>query len=149
MEWSSRLKLRAFLTGIVLFIVSGFYSCQELKYSVVGKKAPGRITRIKEYQDYGGNSPKQRTAVEFEFTDNSGLARQGKDTFDGQVEAAEGDPVEVQYRAGADGGARIAGHANTAAVYLFIICLLGVAALSYPVLRETYVEVYAPKKKRR
>jgi hypothetical protein len=149
MEWSSRLKLRAFLTGIILFLISGFYSCQELKYSVAGKNAPARVTRIKEYDDYSGNPPRPKTAVEFEFTDKHGLVRQGKDTFDGRVDAAEGDPIEVQYRAGADGDARVAGHANTTAVYLFLTCLLALAALSYPILRETYVEVYAPKKRRK
>jgi hypothetical protein len=149
MDWSSRLKLRLFLTGVVLFLVSGFYSCQECKYALAGKKAPARITRIKQYEEYGGSSPKQRTAVEFEFTDNRGLTRQGKDTFDDRVDAAEGDSIEVQYRAGADGDSRVAGHANTAAVYLFIACLLAVAALSYPLVREIYTEVYAPKKKRR
>jgi len=149
MDWSSRVKLRLFLTGVCLFLVSGFYSCQECKYALGGKKAPAHITRIKQYEDYGGDSPKQRTAVEYEFTDDHGLTREGKDTFNDRVDAAEGDTIEVQYRAGADGASRVAGHANTTAVYLFIACLLVVAALSYPFAREIYTEVYAPKKKQR
>jgi hypothetical protein len=149
MDWSSRLKLRLFLTGIVLFLISGFYSCQELKYSLGGKKAIARITRIREYAGDSGDSTNQKTTVEFEFTDNAGLTRQGKDTFNGRVDAAEGDPIEVQYRAGTDGDSRVAGHANTNAVYLFMICLLVVAAVSYPFFRQVYDEVYAPKKRRR
>ncbi len=90
-----------------------------------------------------------RTAVEYEFTDDRGLARQGKDTFKGSVDATEGDPIEVQYRAGTDGDSRVAGHTNTAAVYLFIICLIVVGVLSYPAVRQVYDEVYAPKKRRR
>src|SRR5581483_10761427 len=138
MEWSSRVKLRAFLVGIVLFLVSGFHSCQECKYALTGKKAPGVVTRIKQYDEYTGSSPQTKTAVEYQFTDNRGLTRQGKDIFDGRVDAAEGDVIEVQYRPGADGDSRVAGHANTTAVYLFIACLLAMAVLSYPFVREVY-----------
>ncbi len=149
MDWSSGLKLRAFIGGLCLFLFSGYLSCQEVKYGLLSKRATAKITRIDEYEDNGGRNPKLKTAVEYEFTDDHGEARKGKDTFVGRIDAERGDELAVQYRGGSNGDSRVAGHANTTAIYLFIFCLLLLAALSYPIVREVYQEVYAPKKRTR
>lgn len=129
----------------LLFLVSVYYSWQELVYLVRGRTAEATVTE--NYPMPSGRFGQNRSRVlDYHFRDTEGLPRKGADTI-GMDEPIPG-MVTVQYTPGEKGRSRIHGHVRWWALAIFGIAVAGLAFALYQLNRHMD-EVMAPKSKKR
>jgi len=136
-------RAKWFLVGIVLFLLSGCMSYQELAYLINGRETQADITKVYESRGCRGST---RLTVEYAFTEQDGKQRKAMDTVSTNWPVPPNGKVAVQYTPGEDGSSRLAGgvHWIWPAVFAFsLLCLLIIAVR---LLREGAEE---PKPRRR
>ncbi|HPF39317.1 MAG TPA: hypothetical protein P5081_01135 [Phycisphaerae bacterium] len=122
-EESGRLGLWAFL--VILFLLSGWLSCRELKYAAWGRSANADVVRVNKYID--------RRKYEFDEIPMADVRYQWTDADDGQRKdgvllraedaPAEGDIIAIEYLPGVK-DSRMTGDRNAWAIAFFAISFL-------------------------
>jgi hypothetical protein len=103
---TKRFKVMLFVG--VLLLVSAFFSWREMKYAVFGKRADAKLVRVYETTEYARRGrTRQRTMVEYQFTDSSGQTRKESDKLSDSATPPSGATVPVQYLAGSPGSSRL------------------------------------------
>ncbi|WP_165248370.1 DUF3592 domain-containing protein [Paludisphaera soli] len=130
------LKIRLAFGAFLAFMISGFYSVNELRYLIWGRTAPGQVAEA-----YVGPDPNRRGRAEalivtVTFRDQDGGARSATDVVHGDSEISVGDEVPVQYVPGSEYAVRLAGNRQLAPVFLFLGCLGALAVFIGLLIRE-------------
>lgn len=121
-------RAKWFLGCLVLFLLSGCLSYQELAYLINGHETQANITKVYESRGRRGST---RLTVEYAFTEQNGKQRKAMDTVSTDWPVPANGKVAVQYTPGEDGSARLAGGVNWIGPGMFAlsICVLGVIAV--------------------
>jgi hypothetical protein len=113
-----RFKIMVFVG--LLFVLSAYSSCQEIKYSIWGKTAEATISSTQRMR-----MRRTRTVlvVRYEFTEESGAQR-----TDSMAQPLDWQPpadgkLSIDYLAGAKGESRLHGEWNFIAVSFFLVML--------------------------
>jgi hypothetical protein len=118
-EESELRRAKWLIFGIVIFLVSGFFSYRELVYAISGKETRGEITKtyLTEERRRGGTTTVR--TVEYSFTEANGTQRTGTDTVSTTWPVPADRRISIRYTPGADGNSRLSGQANWIALVLF------------------------------
>lgn len=122
-------KLKWILFAGIAFLISGYYSYQELKYTVWSSTAEANVTRTYTSTKWTGGGRGRRRwgrrreflAVEYTFTDQDGKQHSERDGISIHS-PAPGPKVNVQYFSGVENSSRIEGHSSKVAVWVFLGC---------------------------
>ena len=141
------------LLGIVLFAVSIFIAYSEFAYLLFGHETQSTSAEIYTIDRRGrfGLVRGKKTVVEYEFTDNDGNRRKGRDEVSPDWGLSGGESVTVRYRPGATGSSRLAGHVNWLGLVLFFGITIFLCIVGFRFWRHVTKAVAEmdPKKKRR
>lgn len=105
------------LIGLVVFISSGYYAFQELKFMIWGQTAEATVTNVFETAE----RRKPLLAVEYTFTDAEGQHHSERDDVP-RSWPRPGPKVTVQYLSGVEDSSRLEGHSSSTAVWVFLTC---------------------------
>lgn len=127
MLWSKEaFQIRLFLGVLILFIASAVTSCQEVRYSIFGKKAVATITDANEVMGSrrGGSS----IMLTYAFADTDGTKRTEKDTvsteFTPELVDQEGNAaIAIQFIPGTPEASRIPSPGRWILIALFCTAL--------------------------
>ncbi len=108
-EDAEQRKAGLLVAAVIAFVISGWYSFNELKYTLKSTTVTATVTRTYEFTvqtRHGRSGP--RLGIEYEFTDDDGVTRNDKDWVRLPSELRGEPGVEVQYLPGEDGDSRLA-----------------------------------------
>ncbi|MBX3357912.1 MAG: hypothetical protein KF745_05745 [Phycisphaeraceae bacterium] len=118
--------------AFVVFIVSFFASCSELKYFTHGKTAEAHLGRAAVVTSRGRfGTRRQKLQIDYVFQDGDGSTRRESDTVATSWPVPEGDTIPVQYIPGSPGDSRLEGHSQAVFVYIFFASLAWLAFLGF------------------
>ncbi len=147
-EEAERGKAGLLLAAIAAFLISGWYSYNELKYALHGETADATVLRTYESTEptrRGRTGP--RLAVLYAFADRDGLSREERDWVPLPSDL-QGEPtVRVQYLPGEDGASRLAVNRSQLGPVIFAICLAVVVLSLFRLIREANAPI--PRRRRR
>ena len=106
---------------LVVYIMTGWIAWTELDYFVWGKSADAEILSVTESYStgrYGRRHPNQN--VEFSFTEANGTHRTERETVDIYWQAPGSGQTKIEYFAGIEYSARIAGVAWKFPAWIFL-----------------------------
>ncbi|MCA9074285.1 MAG: hypothetical protein KDA93_04570 [Planctomycetaceae bacterium] len=125
------------VAAVIAFVISGWYSFNELKYALRSTTVTATVTRQYEFTvptRHGQSGP--RLGIEYEFTNAAGDTQHDKDWVPLPSEL-EGQPsVEVQYLPSTDGDSRLAANRSVIGPVFFGGCLLFLAFSLAQLIRE-------------
>ena len=143
-------KFKLMLAALVAFLISGYFSYQELQYALFGKTATAQITRTFDTYSRGRRGRRiPKLGIEYRYTAANGeLYDETEYVSPGYAVPADNQLV-VQYRPGVENSSRISGTGNTFWVFIFFGCVAWLAYSGFKLYREASEAVHGPKKKRR
>lgn len=91
------LYVAARIFGVLLlaYVVSGVYSCDEIRYSAFGTKVSGTVDHVAVMR--GGRRSQRVLQVDYQFTDNKGTLQRQTAEYPLSAKVNEGDSIEVIY----------------------------------------------------
>lgn len=127
----------------IWFLVSCYYSWQELVYLIRGKIAVATVTET--YQQSSGRfGTNKHRVLEYNFTEAGGLARRGADTI--SIEEPIPRQVRIEYTLGEKGRSRLEGHIRWMWLAFFAISMTGLGVSIYRLNRHIDAAM-APRKR--
>lgn len=121
-------KFKGLLIVGVLFVVSGFWSCQEFKYLVRGTPADATVRQVSKQRIPFDKRHREEWLIEFSYSDKAGQRLVERETLpEAELPPADGQTLAIEYLPGADDSARFAGRRNYVAM-AFFLGTLGVLA---------------------
>lgn len=133
----------AILFGL-MFLVSVYYSWQELVYVVRGNTAQAMVTETYTMKS-GRFRQHEERVLEYKFAEAGGLSRRGADTI--SMDEPVPGQILVQYTPGEKGRSRIAGHVRWMWLCIFGVAVGGLAFAIYR-LNKHMDEVMAPRRRK-
>lgn len=117
-------KLKWILIAGIIFLISAYYSYQELKYAVWGATAEANVTRtFNTAESSRRGRRKNLLAVEYTFTDRDGKQHSERDDIP-RNSPTPGPKVNVEYLPGVEDSSRIEGYSSKVAVWIFLGCCI-------------------------
>jgi hypothetical protein len=149
-------NLKRLLVAGLVFLVSGWFAFGELRYWAFGETADATITEVKETSQAGrrGRS-RPMLAVRYSFPESGGATRSERDdvppdwTPPGGASLQPGSKVKVQYLPGVPDKSRLAGHATTLPLLIFVACLVAIVGFGIWLWRHAYQAVHSRPARRR
>ena len=122
-EESGRLGIWALL--LILFLVSGWLSCRELKYAAWGRSATADVVRVRKYKERRRYDPDEiaMADVRYQWTDTDDGQRRDGVLLLAEDAPAEGDVIAIDYLPGVK-DSRLSGDRNDWAIAFFAIAFL-------------------------
>lgn len=139
-------KLKWLVVALVVFLISTYYSWQELKFVVWGQTAQANVTNTFETSS-GGRRSAPLLAVEYTFTDSATGARSERDDVPVDWPLSE-NTVTVQYLPGVVDSSRLHGHSRQSAVLIFVACAAWLGYQGFKLYREASQAVHGRGKRR-
>jgi hypothetical protein len=141
------------LFALVIFLVSGWFAVEELRYFAFGSTADATIVEAFKTQQTGrrGRST-PLLAIRYEFDDN-GTSRTERDdvSLDWALTQAflpePGDKIAVQFLPGTEDKSRLKGHSRPLPVAIFVVALIGITGFAAWLWRHAYQQVHGPKRR--
>lgn len=128
----------------IWFLVSCYYSWQELVYLIRGKRTVATVTET--YQQSSGRfGTNKHRVLEYRFSEEGGLGRRGADTM--SMEEPAPTQVRIEYTPGENGRSRLEGHVRWMWLAFFGISMTGLAVSLY-VLNKKIDEAMAPRRRK-
>lgn len=124
-EDAEQRKAGLLIAAVVAFVISGWYSFNELKYFLWSHTVTATVTRTYEFTvptRHGQSGP--RLGIEYEFTDADGETRHDKDWVPLPSEVRGQAGVDIQYLPGPEGDSRLAANRSVIGPVFFVGCLL-------------------------
>lgn len=145
-------KLKWLLIAVVVFLVSGFFSYQELKYAVWSTTTEADVTRTYTTEVSSGRRFRRRRkkvlAVEYTFTDKDGSQHSERDKI--PISApTPGPKVTIQYFTGVENSSRIKGYSRKLAVWIFLGCCVWLGYAGFKLYRLASEAVDGKPRRRR
>lgn len=142
-------QFKRIMIAVVCFLISAYFSYQELKYAVWGTMAEATVTRTFETADMGRRGRRQpRLAVEYTFTDVRTGPRSERDDVSIDWSVPQGT-VDVQYLPGVPDSSRLKGNSSQIAVWIFFACLAWLGYSGYQLYREANSPIPTNRRRRR
>lgn len=146
-EDAEQRKAGMLIVAIIAFVISAWYSFNELTYALKGTTVTATVMRTYEFTvptRYGQSAP--RLGVEYAFTDADGDLRQDKDwvPLPSQLRGEPG--VEVQYLPGPDGDSRLAANRSIIGPTFFVGCVAFLIVSLVQLIREANAPI--PRRRR-
>lgn len=131
MFWSKEtLQLRLMLIVGVLFIVSAFTSCQEIRYTAFGRTADAAIVKTQTVR----NRRSSNLLLTYSFADLDGVKRTEEDDVALDFQPGEDDEgnsiVSIQFIPGSPGASRIPGGGRWIIIGIFVIMLTALTVIA-------------------
>ncbi len=124
------LKLYALLFGIGLFVVSAFYSFNELDYAIRGHTSAA--TLISKHQtNRGSRNGPTLLEVWYEFPDTDGTIRKEYDFVPLDWNFGTGSPLQVQFIPKSAYSSRLVGHTHSFWVIMFFASFIPIGYACY------------------
>ena len=139
-------KLKWILFAGIAFLLSGYFSFQELKFAVWGTTAQAEVTNTFETRNSrrGGSL----LAVEYTFTDKEGKHYSERDDVPSSW-PSPGPKVTIQYLPGVEDCSRLEGHSSKVAVWVFFGCCAWLAYSGYQLYQLASEAVDGPPRRRK
>ncbi|MGE0376223.1 MAG: hypothetical protein AB7Q45_12505 [Planctomycetaceae bacterium] len=147
-EEAERAKAGILLAAIAAFLISGWYSFNELKYALRSASVDANVRRMYEYTvptRHGQSGP--RLGIEYAFTAADGRQREDKDWVPLPSPLQGRATVRVQYLPGERGDSRLAANRSVFGPVIFLMCLAFVALSLFRLIREANAPI--PRRRRR
>ena len=141
-------RFKWLLVSGIVFLISGYFSYNELRFFVRGKTAEARVTRTRETQS-GGRHSSPVLSVEYQFTEADGTSRSERDQVAIGSAVTANDLITVQYLPGVEDSSRVLGNSRMGAVYLFLACLAWLSFSGYQLWREATDAVHGSGRRKR
>lgn len=139
-------KFKWLLVAVIVFLISTYYSWQELKFLAWGETAQATVTNTFETSS-GSRRSQPLLAVEYSFTDSATGPRSERDDVPVDWPLPEG-PITVQYLPGVADSSRLEGRSSRAAVIIFLACVCWLGYNGLKLYREASEAVNGRKKRR-
>ena len=124
---SEGMKLRLWLFGIILFLVSGYFSYSEFMYLAKGRHSTATVTsagQVMEYARRGRSNPKWKVTYKFALRDGSERTDTNTFSLDYSPQLVPGATFDVQYMPGGINESRVKGDNNVWMTIPFIVVAL-------------------------
>ncbi|MDB5384373.1 MAG: hypothetical protein JWM11_19 [Planctomycetaceae bacterium] len=129
-------KFKWMLIAGVGFLITGYFSLQELRYALFSKTVDATITQIREKTVSGRRGrTHQELAFEYQFKEVEGPVRNERDDVSVDWPRPGNGTIAIQYIPGVEKASRLLGHSNMFAVYGFMACIAGLAFAGYKLVR--------------
>ena len=130
-------RFKWILGSAAMFLLSGCYSYDELKYAMFGKHVDAHVLQKNEFNDARLRGPNVRMiAVKYQFAEAGGGIRSERDNVPLDWPFTAGDTVRVQYIPGVPDRSRLAGNNNLFPVAIFTVCLVLLGVSAFKLWRE-------------
>jgi hypothetical protein len=139
-------KFKWLLVAVITFLISTYYSWQELKFLVWGQTAQATVTNTFETSS-GGRRSKPLLAVEYTFTDSATGPRSERDDVPIDWPVPESS-VTVQYLPGVADSSRLNGRSSRSAILIFLACVGWLGYQGFKLYKEANEAVHRRKKRR-
>jgi hypothetical protein len=131
MFWSKEtLQLRLMLIVGVLFIVSAFTSCQEIRYTTFGRTTAASIVKTQTVT----NRRSRNLLLTYSFADLDGTKRTEEDDVSLDFQPIQDDEgrniVSIQFIPGSPGASRIPGGGRWIIIGIFVIMLTALSIIA-------------------
>jgi hypothetical protein len=123
-------KLYSLLFGIGLFVVSAFYSFNELDYAIRGRTAAATSMRKHETTNGHRNGPTVLN-VQYEFPDTDGTVRKEYDIVPLDWTFPAATPLQIQFIPKSAYSSRLAGHTHPFWVFTFFASFIPIGYACY------------------
>lgn len=141
-EDAERAKAGLLLAAIAAFLISGWFSYNELKYALRGRSVDAAVLRMYEYLPPARHGrPGLRLGIVYQFTDAAGRTREGRDWVPVPSDLQGRELVRVQYLPGADGGSRLAANRSVRGPVIFLVCVALVVVSLVRLVREAHAPI--------
>ncbi len=131
-----RFKIMLFVG--MLFLVSAYCSCQEMKYAIWGKTAEATITSTRPMVVSEGRRTRRVLMVQYQFTEANGTERRDSTTRALDWQPPADGKLIIDYLAGVEGRSRPHGKWNYIAVAFFLIMLSAMVFFVVKTFRSAY-----------
>lgn len=130
---SDWLKIRLAVGGLILFIVSIFFSASELWYLAFGKTTQATIVAVQEVTKRGRfGSTRTQLRVRYNFDEGDGIRKTEMDTVGTDwIDKLEGGTVAVQYLPGSPESSRLSGNNHMFFVWVLPACLVALGVVTW------------------
>ena len=136
-------KVKLIFTSFFVFVVSGFTSCNEIRYSLFGEKTEARIVEMKRIRE--GRSPRESLSISYVFNDKKRGDTRENDTVSLDYPVPESSVIPIEYFPGEVYSSRIAGNTNHVWIVIFVVSL----AVFIGFIVKLAVEAQEPSKDRK
>jgi hypothetical protein len=119
-ETTRQIKM-IFLVGL-LFLLSAWMSCLEVKYVIWGMKADAKVISVKKVMNPSRHGSMKVMAVKYAWTEEGGTARTDVVNVEIDQAPALGDVLAIDYLPGVQ-GSRLQGRWNYIALTFFLVML--------------------------
>lgn len=137
------------LAALAVFLISGFYAFDELRYGIWGRTVPAKITQTRRFEESGRRGGRREmVSVEYSFAGGTEGVLNERDALPADWPIA-GDTIMVQNIPGTPDSSRVAGHRNMGSVYVFLGSLAVVAGFIFLLYREAKATERRPARRSR
>lgn len=117
-------KLRLAIAVVVIFLISGWYSFQELRYTISGRTVAATVTNVEHrqervYRRRFGHTMRDITAITVQFSNANNTPQTAVMTQSGVSAVQPQQQMQVQFIPGEYETVRLAGQQNWVAVLFF------------------------------
>ncbi len=140
-------QVKFYLGLCVFFLMSMWYSWQEVKYAVWGETSSATVTEVREASS--GRRGRRVLQVSFRYSDADGHSVSEAQMLPLSTVLSEGEEITVEYLPGAEDSARVEGTANLFAVYIFLGSLLVMAFVGFRIWKMAHDAVHGSGRRRR
>jgi hypothetical protein len=135
-DQDAELKRFKWLLGAGLsFLISGYFSYDEMKYAIWGKTAEAHVYEARETIRSSLRSPPM-VSLKYTFTESDGTPRSEFDSIPANSPFAQLQTVTVQYLPGVEKSSRIAGRVRLMAILFFCGSVVWLAGSIIGLVRE-------------
>lgn len=156
-EESELRKFKWLAVAVLIFLVTGWFAVEEMRYAAFGAAAEAGIVEARQTERSSGRRGRKRPvlAVRYTFQEAGGASRTEIDEVSPDWTPPDGSPLEtgskvrVQYLSGSPGKSRLAGHSHPVPLAIFLACLAGLAGFAIWLWRHASQAVHGPARRRR
>lgn len=136
-------KFKWLLGAGMVFLISGYFSLNELRYALFSRTVEARVTNARATQSVGRRK-EPRLAIEYNFTEAGGATRSERDTVPVDWPLSPDGAIQIQYIPGVANASRLSGRGSWNAVAIFLASLVAIGVLFY----KLHLEAHAPVRPR-
>lgn len=136
-------KFKWLLGAGMIFLISAYFSLNELRYAVFARTVEARVTNVRETQSVGRRR-EPRLSIEYNFTEAGGATRSERDTVPVDWPVSSDGTIQIQYIPGVANASRLSGRGSWIAVAMFLASLIAIGVLLY----KLHLEAHAPVRPR-
>jgi len=115
-------QFKRIIMAIIVFLMTMYFSYQEMKYVIWSTTAEATVTRTFETAESAGRFRRRELlAIEYTFTDEDGQSHNEREDIP-LDHPAPGERITVEYIPGVEDSSRIEGYSSLIPIWIFLGC---------------------------